>query len=69
MKAKLEGHTIIIEVAEDCEPIAPPGAKMTFVNQCGYVVRENIPISIPKWKATKATDTAADIVPQREKEM
>ena len=39
------------------------------MNQCGYLVRENIPISYPLWKRNSKTDEEADIVPETEKEM
>jgi hypothetical protein len=39
------------------------------VNQCGYYVRANIPISYKLWKKSKATDNDADVVPDIEKEM
>ena len=68
-KKKLEGRHIIIEVAEDGEPLAPAVAKTKLVSQLGYLVRENIPISYAQWKKTKATDNEADIVPRQEKEM
>jgi hypothetical protein len=41
----MAGRTNINLLKEDCEPMAPKGVDRTFVNQCGYFVRENIPIS------------------------
>ena len=51
------------------EPKSPMGVKMTVVNQCGYYVRENIPISFKLWKKFKNIDNDADIIPGTEKEM
>ena len=53
----------------DGEPKSPKGAKTTVVNQYGYYVRENIPISFKLWKKSKATDSDDDIVPEIEKKM
>ena len=53
----------------DGEPKSPKGAKTTVVNQCGYYVRENIPISFRLWKKSNATNSDDDIVPEIEKEM
>jgi hypothetical protein len=65
----MEGRTSIIEVHPDGEPKAPKGVKKTLVNQCGYYVRENIPISFKLWKKSKATDNDADIISDTEKEI
>jgi hypothetical protein len=65
----MEGKIIIIEVDNDGTPIAPPGVQTIFVNQCGDIVRENIPINIKKWKITKKTDLLEDVVPNLEKNM
>ena len=56
-------------IVPGCEPMSPKGAKTTFVNQCGYYVHENIPISFKLWKKSKATDNDNDTVPDTEKEM
>ena len=65
----MEGHTTITSLYPDGEPKSPKGAKTTVVNQCGYYVRENIPISFKLWKKNKATDSDDDIIPDTEKEM
>jgi hypothetical protein len=65
----MEGHTTITSQYPDDEPKSPKGAKTTVVNQCGYYVRENIPISFKLWKRNKVTDSDADIVLDTEKEM
>jgi hypothetical protein len=56
-------------VHPDGELKAPKGVKTTLVNQCGYYVRENIPVSYKLWKKSKATNNDADIIPGTEKEM
>ena len=65
----MEGRTTITSVDSDGEPMAPKGVSRTVVNQCGYYVRENIPINYKLWKKLKATDDDADVVPDTEKEM
>jgi hypothetical protein len=56
-------------VRPDDETKPPRGLKKTLVNQCGYYVRENIPISFKLWKKNKATDNDADVVPNTKKDM
>ena len=68
-KKKMEGRMTITAMSDEGEPLAPEGVKTTLVNQCGYLVRENIPISYPLWKRNSKTDEEADIVPETEKEM
>ena len=68
-KKRMEGHTTITSLYPDGEPKSPKGAKTTVVNQCGYYVRENIPINFKLWKKSKATDSDDYIVPEIEKEM
>ena len=65
----MEGHTNITSLHPNGEPNSTKGAKTTVVNQCGYYVREHIPISFKRWKKSKATDSDADIVPDTEKEI
>jgi hypothetical protein len=68
-KKKMEGRTSITEVHLDGEPKAPKDVKKTLVNQYGYFVRQNIPISFKLWKKSKATNNDANVVPDIEKEM
>jgi hypothetical protein len=65
----MEGRTNITLLKEDGEPMVPKGVHRTLVNQCGYFIRENIPISYKLWKKTKVTDNDADIIPNTEKKM
>ena len=53
----------------DGEPKFPKGVNTIVVNQCGYYIRNHIPISFKLWKKSKATDNDNDIVPDTEKEM
>ena len=45
----------------------PANVARKFVNQCGVLVKDNIPISIQRWKANNSNDPS--VVPQREKDM
>ena len=65
----MEGRTDITSLHLDGEPKSSKDVKMTMVNQCGYYVRENIPISYKLWKKIKAIDNDANILPDTEKEM
>jgi hypothetical protein len=65
----MEGHTNITLLKEDGQPMAPKGVDRILVNQCGYFVRENIPVSYKLWKKNNVTGTNADIIPDTEKEM
>jgi len=52
----MTGHTLVTAVTDDGEPTEPPGIKTSYVNQCGYLVRENIPIKYELWRISKNTD-------------
>ena len=65
----MEGRTRITLLHEDGEPKSSKGVKITVLNQCGYYVREHIPISYRLWKRNNAIHNDADIVPDIEKEM
>jgi hypothetical protein len=65
----MEGRTNITLLKEDGEPMAPKGVDRTLVNQYGYFVQENIPVSYKLWKKNKVTDNDADIIPDTEKEI
>ena len=54
-------------VADTGEPLEPVEAATKFTTYCGCIVRDNIPISIQRWKADRAHDQHA--LPQTEKEM
>ena len=58
----------IDEVTEDGEPIAPKVNVHLFVNQCGVVVRDNIPITTREWNKPKVDDGSVSYVDQRSKD-
>jgi hypothetical protein len=68
-KRKMEGRTNITLLGSDGEPKARKGVDRTMVNQYGYYIRENIPISCKLWTKNKTTDNDADVVPDTEKEI
>ena len=45
----------IEEIAQDGQPIAPKEVKAKFVQQCGVVVRDYVPITFREWKPIKGT--------------
>jgi len=64
---KLEGRYHFTEIAEDGEPIAPVEFARKYVNQCGVLVRENIPINRHRWKSANKDEPG--VVPETEKDM
>ncbi|RLM69144.1 hypothetical protein C2845_PM17G13160 [Panicum miliaceum] len=62
----MEGRTTITSVDSDGKPTPPKGVDRTMLNQCGYYVRENIPISYKLWNKVKTTDNDADVIPDTE---
>ena len=59
----------IDEVTEDGEPIAPKVNVHLFVNQCGVVVRNNIPITTREWNKPKKAVDGVSYVDQRSKDL
>jgi hypothetical protein len=57
----------IDEVTEDGEPIAPKENVHLFVNQCGVIVRDNIPITTREWNKPKVDGVS--YVDQRSKDL
>nr|AAT47461.1 hypothetical protein [Oryza sativa Japonica Group] len=66
---KLEGRHIITEVDEDGRPSAPAEAAKNYVRHCGWVVRDNVPVSTVYWRRTRARGDHESFVPDSEKEM
>ena len=58
----------INEVKEDGEPIAPAQNARKFINQCGVIVRDNIPITIREWNKPKE-DRGDSYVDERSKNL
>ena len=64
----MEGRQVVTEVdAEGC-PSAPEVASMKFVNQCGVIVQERIPITTKLWKSSKPEEQQ-HTMPQHQKKM
>ena len=57
----------IDEVTEDDEPMAPKENVQLFVNQCGVIVRDNIPITTREWNKPKVDGVS--YVDQRSKDL
>ncbi|KAJ1276178.1 hypothetical protein BS78_05G194200 [Paspalum vaginatum] len=49
-KENFEERYTITHVGDYGQPLEPVKAATKFVNYCGIIVRENVPISIPAWK-------------------
>ena len=49
-------HLTIEVVSDDGEPLLPRANARSFVNQCGVIVRDNVPISIQEWNEPKKVD-------------
>ena len=49
-------HLTIEVVADSGEPMQPKKNAKTFVNQCGVIVRDNVPINIQEWNEPKKQD-------------
>ncbi|KAK3121231.1 hypothetical protein QOZ80_8BG0648980 [Eleusine coracana subsp. coracana] len=64
----MSGKIIIIAIDEEGAPSTPTDARTKFVNQVGYIVRENIPISFKSWKKAKDMEPA-DVVPEQEEQL
>ena len=56
----------IEEVEPTGKPYAPKRSRYTFINQCGVVVRDNVPINIQEWNKKK--DDAVSYVEDRSKD-
>ena len=44
-----DAHLTIDEVSPEGKPLLPISNANTFIHQCGFVVRDNVPISIINW--------------------
>jgi hypothetical protein len=44
-----DAHLQIEEVSTQAKPLLPKANTAEFVSQCGYIARDNIPITIQKW--------------------
>ena len=65
----LEGHYIITEVDPNTgEPLLPKNNAKKFINHCGVLVRDRVPISVREWKQKK-DDPLISFVLEREKDL
>jgi hypothetical protein len=65
----LEGHYIITEVDPNTgEPLLPKNNTKKFVNHCGVLVRDRVPISVREWKKRK-DDPLISFVSERDKDI
>jgi len=63
----LEGHYIIIEVDPNTgEPLQPKNNTKKFINHCGVLIRDRVPISVHEWKKD---DPLIRFVSEREKDL
>ena len=60
-------HLTITKVFPNGEPCEPEKNARSFVNQCGVIVRENVPINIQEWNQLKK-DKSASFVSNRLKD-
>ena len=56
----------IEEIDRDGKPTAPKQTHDKFINQCGVIVRDNVPISIQEWNKKK--DDGVSYVDDRSKD-
>jgi len=62
-----KGRFIVEEFAQDGQPLSPREAATKYVNYCGYLVRDNVPISFQKWRPSYDDDPL--VVPKAQKAM
>ena len=65
---KLEGRFVISEVSTTGEPLLPQDHAKKFVNHCGFLVRDNVGISVREWKVKK-NDPQVSYVSDRDKDI
>ena len=56
-----QGETYTIEVVSATgRPLEPEAHYTKFINQCGVVVRDSVPITVQEWHCLLYTSDAAD---------
>ena len=56
-------------VADDGKPLKPEDNYRKYVSQCGFLVRDTIPITIAEWNKPKKASDGASYVEQRIKDL
>jgi hypothetical protein len=65
----VQGHYRITEVDPNTgEPLQPKNNAKKFVNHCGVLVRDRVPISVHEWKRRK-DDPPISFVSERDKDL
>ena len=59
----------INKVSDNGEPLEPIESHRKFINQCGALVRDMIPITLQEWHKPKDVNSGATYVDDRRKEM
>jgi hypothetical protein len=63
-----QGETYTIDVvSEDGRPLEPKKHYTKFINQCGVVVRDNVPITVQEWNEPKKARVGFSFVDKRMK--
>ena len=61
-----EGHRIVIDrVSDSGEPMEPLDCRRKYINQCGVVVRDMVPISLEEWHQPKDEKKPTTYVDER----
>ena len=65
-----DGARISIDkVGDDGEPLEPIESRRKFINQCGVLVRDMVPIILEEWHKPKDDNDGASYVDQRRKDL
>ena len=59
----------IDKVGDDGEPLEPIESRRKFINQCGALVRDMIPITLQEWHKPKDVNSGATNFDDRRKEL
>ena len=65
-----EGQRIVIDRFSDSgEPLEPLECRRKFINQCGVLVMDLVPIILEEWHKPKDDNNGASYVDQRRKDL
>ena len=59
----------IDKVSDDGDPLEPIESRRKFINQCGALVRDMIPITLQEWHKPKDVNNVATYVDKKRKEL